>query len=355
MLAKNSKFINHEIVQFGFILIGQESSVEVSFTDCVLENSRSTSLPMANLNTLKTVNFETIVLEDIVGTMQPILQLENIVESVSIKNLIVNNVSGTTAGVSDIIVCANFPQTVTLIEQVYMFNLSLDGIAAIRSNSELDQIQIIDCVFESINMGSSDYLINTGQIKSVILSNITFSNIKTTDDKNTDGVVLFINTFDLNSELDTSIQDIIIDDCEIPFIVLSSVINETPANKTFSLSNISFTNTHFENDRILISTNNIQLNTSLQIIMSNLVFSNISFSRTGTLIECKQQLPTYLTITGSSFTDLNAAVIRIESSSTQNDNLTALVQINDTVFDNIDDQYNSLINVNEGGQLEINN
>ena len=89
--------------------------------------------------------------------------------------------------------------------------------------------------------------------------------------------------------------------------------------------------------------------------MSNLVFSNISFSRTGTLIKCRQQLPTYLTITGSSFSNLKAAKLIVESSNTQSTNLTTLVQINDTVFDNIDDQYNSFINVNEGGQLEINN
>ena len=204
-------------------------------------------------------------------------------------------------------------------------------------------------------MGSSDYIINTGQIKSIIFSNVTFSNIKTTDNVNTNGVILFINTFDLNSELDTSIQDITIDNCEIPFVAFSSVINQSPIIKTFSLSNINFTNTHFESDRALFSTDGIQIDTALQISMSNLAFSNISFSRTGTLIECKQKLPTYFTISGSSFTDLNAAVIMIESSSTQNDNLTTLVQINDTVFNNIDDQYNSLINVNEGGLLEINN
>ena len=204
-------------------------------------------------------------------------------------------------------------------------------------------------------MSSSDYIINTGQIKSIIFSNVTFSNIKTTDNVNTNGVVLFINTFDLNSELDTSIQDITIDDCEIPFIAFSSVINQSPINKTFSLININFTNTHFDSNRALFSTDGIQLDTTLQISMSNLAFSNISFSRTGTLIECKQQLPTYLTITGSSFTNLKAAKLIIESSSTQSTSLATLVQINDTVFDNIDDQFNSFIDVKEGGQLEINN
>ena len=75
----------------------------------------------------------------------------------------------------------------------------------------------------------------------------------------------------------------------------------------------------------------------------------------GTLIECKHQLPTYLTITNSQFTDLSAALILIESSNTQDSNLTTLVQINNTVFDNIDEKFNSFISINQGGQLEINN
>ena len=66
-------------------------------------------------------------------------------------------------------------------------------------------------------------------------------------------------------------------------------------------------------------------------------------------------MPTYLTITDSHFVDLTAAKILIESSNTQNSSLATLVQINNTVFNNIDDKFNSFISINQGGQLEINN
>ena len=137
--------------------------------------------------------------------------------------------------------------------------------------------------------------------------------------------------------------------------MFSSVINGSTDRKLISLSNISFRNTHYDSYKALLSTDGIELDANLQISLSNIMFSDISFSRTGTLIDCKQQLPTYLTITDSSFTNLTAAMLVVESSNIQNTNLKTLVQINDTMFDNIDDQYNSLINVNEGGQLEINN
>ena len=105
----------------------------------------------------------------------------------------------------------------------------------------------------------------------------------------------------------------------------------------------------------LFSTDGIQLDTNIQFSFSNMLFSNISFSTVGTLIECKQQLPTYLTITDSNFVDLSAVLILIESSNTQDSSLATLVQINNTVFNNINEKFNSFININQGGQLEINN
>ena len=179
------------------------------------------------------------------------------------------------------------------------------------------------------------------------------SNIRLTDDTNTNGAVLLISTLDLNSQLNTDIRDVAIDSSEISFVIFSSLINSSPTNKLISLVNINYTNTNFNDKRALLSTSGIELDTDVQISMTNLLFSNLSFSSRGTLIECKQQLPTYLTIVNSRFSNLNAAILTVESSNTQNTNLRTLVQINDTVFNDINDRFNSFINVKEGGQLEI--
>ena len=141
---QNSSFINHGNIPDGFLFIGAQPNIEVSFYNCIMGSSISSAFPLVTINAIKSVNLENVIFGDVVGTLQPIIQFSIIFDFVSIKNLTVNNVSGTSAGVSDIIVFTNFPQTITVLEQIHMFNLSLDGIAAIRSNSELDQIQIID-------------------------------------------------------------------------------------------------------------------------------------------------------------------------------------------------------------------
>ena len=353
--VKNSHFLNHDHFQFAFIYFHAQYNVDLYVTDCRMTNISNAYFSSVFVLFYSKSYFENIVFDNATNNNQPLFYFLYNFENITMKNVTIKNFSGTATGFNDVITFANFPQTVTVIEQLHTIDTTLDGKALISSVNDLQQIQIYDSVIESIDISSSDYIIDTGQIKSAIINTTTFSNIRLSDDVNTNGAVLFFNTLDMNSELDTSIQDITIDDCEIPFVVFSSVINQSPVNKTLSISNISFTNTHFDSNRALFSTKSIRLDTSLQISMTDLLFSNLTFSNTGKLIELEHQLPTYVTITNSQFIDLNAAVILIESSNTQNTNLTTLVQINDTVFDSINDKYNSLINVREGGQLDINN
>ena len=351
----NSHFVNHDYYQFAFIYFHGQFNVDLYVTDCRMSNISNGFFSSIFVLLYSKAYFENIYYDNATNNGQPLFYFLFDFENITLKNVTISNFGGTASGFTDIFAYASFPTTVSVVEQLHVVDMDLNGKSVIAGISPLDQIQIYDSVFENVTISSSDYIIDTGQIKSVILNTTTFSNIKTSDDVNTNGAVLFFSTLDLDSDLNTNIQDITLDDCGIPFVVFSSVINQSPVNKTFDLSNINFTNTHFESNRALFSTDSIELDTTFQISMTNLLFSNISFSNTGTLIECRQQLPTYLTITGSQFIDLNAATIRIASSNTDNTNLTTLVQINDTVFSNINDQYNSLINVNEGGQLEINN
>ena len=249
----------------------------------------------------------------------------------------------------------NLQTTETVIEGLFVSNLNLDGRHIIGSAASLDQIQIRHSVFENINTDSSNYLIQTGNIKSLQFINNTISGIRLSDNINTDGAFLIIDTLDLDSGLDTVIQDISVYDSELPLIVFGSLINTPRLQKLISFININFTDSHFDGNRALFSTDGIRSESNIQFIFSNLLFSNISFSTVGTLIECKQQLPTYLVITDSQFVDLTAALILIGSSNTRDFNLASLVQINNTVFDNINDKHNPFISINQGGQLEINN
>ena len=71
-------------------------------------------------------------------------------------------------------------------------NIDIYGRALIRSRSNLNQIEIKNSVIEDINITSSDYVINSGQIKSLLFNNNNVSDVKLNDNINTDGSILYV-------------------------------------------------------------------------------------------------------------------------------------------------------------------
>ena len=156
---------------------------------------------------------ENVVLENITNTDNVIIYSALNSENVTVSNITIRNVTGASTGiVNEVLLFNDFLQTLTVINQLHASDIELNRRTLISSNLETNQIEIYNSVIESVNITSSDYIINTGLVKSVILYSCTISNIRTTDDTNTNGAVLFVNTLDLNDALDTNIQDIIIDD-----------------------------------------------------------------------------------------------------------------------------------------------
>ena len=106
-----------------------------------MSNITNTQFFSLTLISLSIVHFENIVFDNVTNNGQPIFYFLFNFDTVTIKNLTVSNLSGTSTGLSDIIDISNFPQAVTIVEQLHVFDVILDGKAAIKSISELNQIQ----------------------------------------------------------------------------------------------------------------------------------------------------------------------------------------------------------------------
>ena len=353
--VKNDHYINFESPAFIILYLEGEANSNIFVTNSEFINfTAGIQIPIW-IQKFGNVYIEEIMVDNITSLSTPLFYFDVNTDNVTLKGITVTNVTGTSSGQGDVFLFNNLQTTETVIEELYASDMHLNSKQIIGSAASLDTIQIRHCVFENIHTDSSNYLVRTGNIKSLQFINNTISGMRLTDSTNTDGAFLTISTLDLDSVLDTVIQDISVHDSELSLIVFGTLINTPVSDKLISFTNINFTDSYFDSNRALFSTDGIQLDSNVQFSFSNLLFSNISFSTVGTLIECKQQLPTYLTITDSHFVDLTAALILIESSNTQDSNLETLVQINDTVFDNINDKFNSFISINQGSQLEINN
>ena len=77
-----------------------------------------------------------------------------------------------------------------------------------KQDAHLDQVEIKNSVFESIQVSTSDHIICMLNVKSLKFTNSTFSDITLADEVNTGGAILLLGDLDLNSSDDTVISDI---------------------------------------------------------------------------------------------------------------------------------------------------
>ena len=103
----------------------------------------------------------------------------------------------------------------------------------------------------------------------------------------------------------------------------------------------------------ILSTADLEFDVGLEFSFINLSFDNIKFTTKGYLMKLSHQLPTNLTISDSSFTNIQAGSILIISSNLRNTLLTTNVHILNSKMNNIGQESTSFIDIKKGGRLFI--
>ena len=182
-----------------------------------------------------------------------------------------------------------------------------------------------------------------------------FTNITSTNEFDETSGILYINSLNLASDLDTMIQNMTLINSDTNFISFGNVINEPTTPKSFTIDSLTYADSSMTNVRDLISTEGFETDADLTLIFQNLQFSNISFPRHGNLIHFKHQLPNSLQMSGIVVSNVTSGRLYLESSNKQNTDLLTRVSISDSTFDSINDQFTSLIILEEGARLEVTN
>ena len=352
----NEKYVNFENPGTVIVHISTNINTRVILRDSVISNVTSELYHLLiRLQLSGSVLVENVLFENITVDGTQLIHFDRSYDNVTFKNITLRNYTDVSSNLEETFLFGDSESTVTLIDGIYATDLYFREKNIITSTTNLDKLQIMNCIFDTINMDSSNYLINTGTLKSLEFMNNTISNLEINDNSSTEGTILYISSLDLQSEANTFIDNVAVDNAKTSLLSFGTFVNSPPSYKYVNITNVNFTNTNFDIGVALISTEGIELEVDVRINLSGLMFSNITFLAEGTLIESKQQLSSYLTITDSQFINLDTAILKIESSNTLNSDLSTLVQINNTLFDNISNQFHSFININEGGWLEINN
>ena len=134
---------------------------------------------------------------------------------------------------------------------------------------------------------------------------------------------------------------------------LNGINIDHSSNLNFSIDDIIFQNCYYENKKNLIRFSSMETDQDFTFYLNNWKFSNITFLKKGNMILMQQQLLNRLVLQNSLFENIESGTIYIESANKQNTVLKTNVLMSNITFRNINDNDVSLIEIAEGGQLEI--
>ena len=197
-------------------------------------------------------------------------------------------------------------------------------------------------------------MIYLSSVKSVTFVNHTYSNLQGLSTEGA-GTWIELAAIDLASTQNTTISGIQITNSEVGFIKINSLTNSLSSPKQVLISEFSYSDSYFANPADLVDSGGIEFEGELYFVLTGLKFSEIEFASRGNLLLFQHQLSTNVLVTNSEFSNLKGAGIYIESYNKQQKDLQTRVRIQHSTFNSLNGGYNSLINIYEGGYLEVEN
>ena len=282
----NQKYLNFDNPATIIVHISTNINSRVYFTDSVISNYTCDLYHLIIRFQLSgSVHVENVLFENINVDGTQLIHFNRNYDNVTLKNVTVRNYTDISASLEETFIFGDFESTVTLIDGIYASNLHFREKSIVTSTTNLDKLQVKNCIFDTIDMDSSNYLVNTGSLKSLEFINNTLYNVEINEKASTEGAFLYIKTLDLQSESNTLVDNISIDNVKTSFLSFGTFINSPPIYKYINITSINFTNTNFGTDVALMFTEGIELEVDVRIYLSGLIFSNITFLTEGTLIE----------------------------------------------------------------------
>ena len=274
---------------------------------------------------------------------------------INVSNITMKNINISSSSTASLISLYNFQTTPTYLSSIYISNWYTFTGKVIASLAGLNQMSVSNSNLSNIYMKAGSSLVFSASVQTLTFSNNEFSYIYSLDDTDQSSSILNIASFDLSGSSNSTISNITVRYSETAFMILSGMTGAPSTPCLISTSGLTFSDSAFQTSRNLIEISNIELNANVSLIFDSLSFTNISYVTKGNLIYATQQLPTKVVVSNSIFTNLSSVGITLEASNKQNTNLFAQMNIINSKFYSINDNYGSLIYLNEGGILGINN
>ena len=274
--------------------------------------------------------------------------------TIKLTNLTFRNVNGTGSSTEYYVsMKLNSGGTATL-DNVKFYDWNLKEKAGLRFEGSVSNLSITNSEFSNVDVGNANAIILAQDVSTLAFSNCTFMNVEqSTSDDESMKMVNFQN-FNLNSASNSSISNITIESSKISFLEFASISGTPNQPVELQISQIVYQNCNYDLSLSLISFGNLETYENISYTFDNIKFENITFAYNGKIMEFKHQLYNDIIVQNSIFNDLVGWEIYVQAAN-QNSDILTRVNFKNSNFTNIDANYNSLMAINEGAYVTIEN
>ena len=207
--------------------------------------------------------------------------------------------------------------------------------------------------FENLKMSTGGIIIKTGPVNGLQMRNVTFKGITGVTPNEVENYLIYITSIDTKSSNNYLIDNVKIYNSSSNLLSLNVLLNSPLSTKYFNISNILYDSSiiQFYND--LIKFGNMENQIDLNIIFTNITFSNLIFKQGGNMLYFQQQLKNPVSFQNILFSNITGGSITILSANKQRLDLTTKVVFQNLTANLLNGVYYSFINVLTGGVLEI--
>ena len=279
-------------------------------------------------------------------------------DNITISNITMIDVVGANTDVYSFIYVTNLNTGFILLDGVSIYNSSFDkhnGIYIDNYNSNTPSyLTLKNCFFKNIIVNSQISLISTAVLKNLLLSNITFFNITQTDPEDTSNSMIDIGGMDFNTTGSFAINQVYAYNSSISFLNLRDIIKTNITNNTaLPISNIGYSNSTFQNYDRIINFKNIEIDSKLQLQISNILMSNITFVKGGNLILFQQQTKVPMIVTNSLFKNIFGGGLQFNAYNKNNLTLTTNIMFINMTVTNCNSNTQSFMTAMTGSVISL--
>ena len=274
---------------------------------------------------------------------------------VSIDTMLLLNLNISRSSLINLINLNNFETTYTIINGINATNINTNFGFILTSVVLLNQIIIDHWYFSFIYVDFDASVLYVVNAKSVIMTNLIIDYVILLNPIDDDSSFMHILDLDLSGNLNTTVQNITYSNSQSSFLHFLSFKNNPVKDLYITIKDVSIINMSYFVERSMIEIDQIVKESNVYFIFSNFNVNNITFKTHGRILKFGQHLLVRVLISNSTFTNLNSWSIEIHPKAAESVELRTKVKIENTVFNNINDGFESLLKIYKSSTLEINN